>query len=408
MPGICFYFQVHQPYRLKPYSFFDIGKEHTYFDDEANATILRKVAKKCYLPANAKMLELIKRFPGRFKICYSISGITIEQMKSYEPKVLDSFKALADTGQVEFLAETYYHSLAGIKDPDEFRTQVQEQVACIKKHFGQTPTIFRNTELVYQNDIGKLVHDMGFKAMLAEGADDILEWRSPNYVYKHPDCDLRLLLKNYSLSDDIAFRFSNKAWTEHPLTADKFASWCHAVNGHGETINLFMDYETFGEHQWAETGIFDFLDALPRFIFKDPDWHFETPSELIERVQPAAPIQFERIVSWADQERDLTAWLGNHMQEDAIARLYEISDAVRERNNPAMLKLWRRLQTSDHLYYMCTKFFADGDVHAYFSPYDNPYDAYINFKNVLSDLSEHVLGLAENNPKSTPKTSEKE
>lgn len=393
MPSICFYFQVHQPYRLRPYSYFDIGNRHTYFDDDVNRLILRKVAENCYLPANHKMLDLIKRFQGAFRIAYSITGITVEQMIQYEPRAYQSFVDLAKTGCVEFLGETFYHSLAGIKDEAEFQIQVEEHGKAMKHHFGWTPSVFRNTELIYSNRIGELVHRMGFKAAVAEGADDILEWRSPNFVYKHPQNDLSLLLKNYRLSDDIAFRFSNSAWNEFPLTADKFASWCHAISGNGETVNLFMDYETFGEHQWAASGIFDFLDALPDYILKHPDWCFRTPAEVVEKVAPVAPMSYNRIVSWADQERDLTAWLGNHMQQDALEQLYQMAETVRTRNNPAMLKLWRRLQTSDHLYYMCTKFFSDGDVHAYFSHYENPYDAYINFKNVLSDLREHVLAM---------------
>lgn len=402
MHGICFYFQVHQPYRIRPYSYFEIGKEHTYLDDEANGAIMRKVARKCYLPANRKMLELIERHQGAFKIAYSVSGITLEQMREFEPEVLESFVALAETGCVEFLGETYYHSLAVLADEEEFRLQVQAHSQAMDHYFGQKPSIFRNTELIYSDHIGKVVHDMGFRAMLAEGADDILEWRSPTFTYRHPDNDLVLLLKNYSLSDDIAFRFSNREWDAFPLTADKFASWCHGISGNGHVVNLFMDYETFGEHQWENTGIFHFLDALPRYILARDDWHFWTPSEVVDKFEPVAPLAYERTVSWADQERDLTAWLGNHMQEDAIAELYAMADEVRTRNNPAMLKLWRRLQTSDHLYYMCTKFFADGDVHAYFSPYQNPYDAYINYKNVLRDLREYVLEIKPKEGKGAP------
>lgn len=396
MQGVCFYFQVHQPYRLKPYSYFDIGNEHTYLDDDANGTIMRKVARKCYLPTNKKMLELIERHQGAFKIAYSISGITIEQMRQFEPEVLETFVALADTGCVEFLGETYYHSLSVLADEEEFRLQVKAHSDLMEQCFGQRPTIFRNTELIYNNRIGEVVADMGFKAMLAEGADDILEWRSPTFTYQHPQRDLLLLLKNYRLSDDIAFRFSNQAWDAFPLTADKFASWCHGIHDNGHVVNLFMDYETFGEHQWENTGIFHFLDALPAHILEKENWCFWTPSEVVAQVPPVAPLSYERTVSWADQERDLTAWLGNHMQEDAIEELYAIAQEVRGRNNPAMLKLWRCLQTSDHLYYMCTKFFADGDVHAYFSPYQNPYDAYINYKNVLRDLREHVLEMKSN------------
>ena len=387
MPSICFYFQVHQPYRLRHYSFFDIGQDHFYEDVEANRTILDKVARKCYLPMNALLLKMIKRWEGRFKVSFSISGVAMDQFAEYQPEIIDSFRALADTGCAELISETYAHSLAALFDPDEFRAQVKMHDDLLMKHFGVTPHVFRNTELIYRNDIAQMVEDMGYDAILTEGADHILGWRSPNFMYSPQSCNrLKLMLKNYRLSDDIAFRFSNRGWEEWPLTTEKFANWAHAVNGNGELINLFMDYETFGEHQWAETGIFDFMEALPAAIFTSPDMDFVTPSEAAKRYSPVAKVAVPNAISWADVERDLTAWLGNDMERDAIEACYALKDKVMATGDEGVIRTWRRLQTSDHFYYMCTKWFSDGDVHKYFNPYGTPYDAYINYMNVLSDF----------------------
>ena len=387
MPSICFYFQVHQPYRLRHYSFFDIGQDHFYEDAEVNRTILDKVAQKCYLPMNELLLKMIRRWEGRFRVAFSLSGTAMDQFEEYQPEILDSFRTLVDTGCVELLSETYAHSLAALYDPDEFRAQVALHDELIKKHFGATPRVFRNTELIYRNDIARMVEDMGYEAILTEGADHILGWRSPNYMYQPSSCTkLKLLLKNYRLSDDIAFRFSNRGWDQWPLTAEKFAGWAHAVNGAGELINLFMDYETFGEHQWAETGIFDFMEALPAAVFADPNFDFVTPSQAAERYSPIARIDVPNAISWADVERDLTAWIGNDMECDAIATVYSLKEKVLADGDEGIVRTWRRLQTSDHFYYMCTKWFSDGDVHKYFNPYGTPYDAYINYMNVLSDF----------------------
>lgn len=391
MPSVCFYFQVHQPYRLKRYSYLHVSREHSYFDDEKNGQILRKVADKCYLPTNRLMLELIKRYEGAFRISYSITGVAIEQMKKYSPETLDSFVELADTGCVEFIGETYYHSLAAVYDREEFKEQVGQQMDLMQKLFGQKPQVFRDTELIYDDNVGRLAAEMGYKAVIAEGVDDVLQWRSPNFVYNVPETQTRLLLKNYRLSDDIAFRFSNQGWKEFPLTADKFAGWVHQVSGNGETVNLFMDYETFGEHQWASTGIFEFLRHLPEMIFRHPDWSFLTPSQVVERYNPVADLSFHRITSWADVDRDLTAWQGNRMQKSALQQMFELGQYIRMMGDPTVLDVWRKLLTSDHYYYMCTKWFADGDVHAYFSPYQSPYEAFINFMNVMRDFREHFM-----------------
>lgn len=393
MSSVCFYFQVHQPYRLKYYPFLHIGKDSHYFDDRKNAEIIQKVARKCYLPTNETMLRLIDRFQGDFRIAYAITGVAVEQMRAYAPEVLASFKELAKTGCVELVGETYYHSLASVYDEQEFRRQVKMQQAMIEEEFGQTPKIFRNTELVYNDRIGSIVAEMGYQAMLAEGADDILGWRSPNFVYESTTPGFKLLLKNYRLSDDIAFRFSNQGWDGFPLTAPKFANWVHQASGNGDVVNLFMDYETFGEHQWESTGIFRFLDHLPEEILRHSDWNFRTPSQVLESYPAVATMSYGRTVSWADVDRDLTAWQGNHMQKGALRDIYALADKVLAKNNKKTEHLWRLLQTSDHFYYMCTKWMADGDVHAYFSPYKNPYEAFINFMNVLADFQHSVLHL---------------
>ncbi len=386
MPSVCFYFQVHQPLRLRHYTVFD--KNNKYFDDYKNAFICRKVANKCYLPANRLLLDIIRRFDGRFKVAYSITGVLLEQLQRFSPEVISTFDALAETGCVEFLAETYYHSLSFLYSRDEFVEQVNKQVETIDNFFGQKPRIFRNTELVYNNDLAALIEAMdSFDAIITEGADHILGVRSPNFVYRPNGCSkLKLLLKNYSLSDDIAFRFSNRDWAQWPLTADKFARWINDVNGNGNVVNLFMDYETFGEHQWADTGIFDFMRHLPGEILKHPDNNFKTPSEVIQCYEAADTIDVPHIISWADTERDISAWLGNAMQSNAIHELYRLENKIKKTRDDTIIADWRRLQVSDHFYYMCTKYFADGDVHKYFNPYDSPYDSYINFMNVLDNL----------------------
>ncbi len=388
MKAIVFYFQVHQPFRLKKYRFFEIGEDHYYYDDFANSTIMRKVADKCYIPMNNLLLELINEYGENFKVAFSISGVALEQFKLYAPDVLESFQRLAKTGNVEFLSETFSHSLASLKSKDEFFRQVRLHKELIKKYFDQEPEIFRNTELIYSDDIGDMIAEMGYKAVITEGAKHILGWKSPNYLYysaRNPK--LRLLLKNYQLSDDIAFRFSNRAWDQWPLTAEKYVSWLNSLDPREEIIGLFMDYETFGEHQWAETGIFDFMRALPKYVLQNSEFKFLTPSEAVETFQPVAPLEIPYPISWADEARDLTAWLGNEMQTEAFDKLYLLENKVKQTDDPEIQRDWLYLQTSDHFYYMCTKFFADGDVHKYFNPYNDPYSAFINYMNVLSDFA---------------------
>ena len=385
--SICLYFQVHQPARLRLYRFFDIGKDSHYYDDFANRTILRRVAQKCYLPMNALLLEMINANKGAFKVAFSISGSVLEQFDRYAPEVLDSFRKLADTGCVEFLSETYYHSLASLASPTEFKHQVLKHKAAIEHYFGVTPKAFRNTELVYSDAIGEMVYDMGFKTMLTEGARHVLGWKSPNFVYSGAQAPgLKLLLKNSSLSDDIAFRFSDRGWSDWPLTGEKYLSWIKAAAQNDEIVNLFMDYETFGEHQKAASGIFDFMRFLPEVVLADGEFEFVTPLQATKKHRPVAELDVPDPISWADEERDVTAWLGNELQNDAFNKLYDQTEKLALLNDEGLWADFGHLQESDHFYYMCTKFFSDGAVHKYFNPYDTPYEAFINYMNVLSDF----------------------
>ena len=394
MPSVCFYFQVHQPYRLKRYKVFDIGHDHDYMDHKKNKEVFDKVANKCYLPANKLMLDLINKHGDDFKISYSLSGVFLEQAEEYNPKVLDSFNDLVETGNVELLDETYHHSLSFLKSKKEFKEQVLMHRKKIKSLFGVKPEVFRNTELIYNNELANVVEGLGYKGIIAEGADHILGWRSPNFLYRPKTTDnIKLLLKNYRLSDDVAFRFSNKGWAGWPLTASKYAQWINKVNGNGNVVNLFMDYETIGEHQWEDTGIFNFLRHMPEEVLKHPDNNFKTPSEVIRDYDVVSELDIHHLISWADIERDLSAWLGNNMQHSAFNEIYKIEEQVKESNDKKLIEDWRKLQTSDHFYYMCTKWFSDGDVHKYFNPYDSPYDSFINYMNILNDVSYRIKSL---------------
>lgn len=400
MATVCFYFQVHQPYRLRNFSIFETTQEGSdvprdYFSDTSetdlnNERVLRKVARKSYLPTNEALLELLKAHP-EFRVSFSFSGVVLEQFANFAPEVLESFQQLVKTGQVEVLSETYHHSLAFFYDKDEFHQQVEAHGELIYDLFGVTPRVFRNTELAYNNELGQWADEHGYAGVLAEGWDPVLEWRSPNFVYQPPGTkNTRLLLKNYKLSDDIAFRFSDQNWKSWPLTAEKFTDWVNdhnaARDSSGEVINLFIDYETFGEHQWEDTGIFDFLRQLPAEILEHPDNSFMTPSEVIDNHDVYDEVDIPHTVTWADTERDLSAWLGNDMQQTAVDKLYSLKSLVESSDDSDILEDWQRLQTSDHLYYMCTKYFSDGDVHAYFNPYDSPYEAFITYMNVITDL----------------------
>jgi alpha-amylase len=394
MTDVVFYFQVHQPFRLRRYTFFDIAVEDRYFDDEENARIVKRVSERCYVPMNELVLKQIVKHAGKFRVSYSVSGTALDQMELWAPEALASFQALAATGYVEFLTETSHHSLSSLVDLEEFEAQVTSHADRIEQLFGKRPVTFRNTELVIDTRIAQSVEKLGFKAMLGEGADHLLGWRSPHFVYRPEGCEkLKLLLRDYARADDIAFRYSNKTWDQWPLTAEKFARWMHQAGNEDAFIGLFMDYETFGEHQWKETGIFDFFAGLPDALLADPRFRFRTPGEVVAERDPVSRLALTRPVSWADAERDVSAWLGNPMQRAANEALYALAPAIRELAARGATKLqdhWRKLTTSDHLYYMCTKHFSDGDVHKYFSPYASPHDAFIAFMNVLDDLGRRV------------------
>ena len=389
MTSICFYFQVHQPMRLNKFSVFT--KDAPYFDEDRNKIVFERVSRKCYLPTNKILLDLINS-NNKFKIAFSLTGVFIEQCKKYAPEVLDSFKELAKTGNVEFLNETYYHSLAALFSENEFKEQIELHRKTIFELFNQKPKVFRNTEAMYSNNIAKLIESLGYEGIITEGHESILGWRSPNYLYSPNGCNkIAALLRNYKLSDDIGFRFSARWWEEYPLTADKYAMWLSKCEG--QCVNLFIDYETFGEHQWEDTGIFNFLKHLPSEVAKYPNLDFKTPSEIVSLNKPVGVIDVPHTISWADIQRDLSAWLENDMQRLAFEQMAKLEEHVKK--NPELLHTWRLLQTSDHFYYMCTKWFADGDVHKYFNPYSNPYDAFINYMNILQDLK-RKLGLNEN------------
>jgi len=397
--AICLYFQVHQPFRLKRYRFFDLGHDHYYYDDFSNESIMRKVAEKCYLPANNIILDLINKHKGKFKVTFSLSGLAITQFRLYAPEVLDSFRKLAETGLVEFLAETNSHSLSSLKSREEFERQVTSHKEMIKEYLGVEATSFRNTELIYSDIIGSWVADMGFKSILTEGAKHVLGWKSPNFLYCNSiNPRLKVLLRNFVLSDDIAFRFSNRDWNAWPLTAEKYASWINKLAPKSELLNIFLDYETFGEHNWKESGIFDFLYYMPGTVLKKTPFKFMTITEVADTLQPVSAINIPSAISWADEERDITAWLGNDLQVAALDKLYSLADKVNRCEDEHLKKDWEYLQSSDHFYYMATKFFSDGAVHAYFNPYETPYDAFMNYMNVLSDFEIRLKKLFPDTP----------
>lgn len=393
--AIVLYLHVHQPYRIRHYTVFDSGASHDYFDAplddrRSNEAIIHKVAEKSYQATNALLLKLLNEHP-EFRLSMSITGTILDQLQAWSPATLQSFKDIVNTGRVEIVAETYHHSLAFFYSRQEFEAQVGMHRAKVQELFGQTPQVFRNTELSYNNDLAYWADKAGYKGIIAEGWDPILGWRSPNFVYRPSYTDnIRLLMKNYRLSDDIAFRFGNRDWAGWPLTAEKFSHWLNDTND-ATNFNLFMDYETFGEHQWSDSGIFDFLNHLPKEWLKQEGHSFMTVSEVIDAFEPVDYVDTPYTTTWADTERDLSAWLGNPMQQQAIQALYDLQDSIMQTNDLALIEDWRRLQTSDHFYYMCTKWFSDGDIHAYFSPYETPYEAFMNFMNAWHDLKYRLV-----------------
>jgi len=393
MPSVCFYFEVHQPMRLNRFSVFNIGQNtdsfSTYFDRKLNKEIFEKVANKCYLPTNKLLLDLIHEFDGKFRMSFSLTGTFVEYCEQFLPSVLDSFKELFHTGAVDLIEETYFHSLSSLYDElDEFEEQVKMHRQMIKRIFNYEPKVFRNTEAIYDNRIAKKIEELGYKGIITEGSERILGWRSPNFVYKPVNADLKVLLRNYKLSDDVGFRFSARDWPGFPLTADKYAYWMSHCEG--DIVNLFMDYETFGEHQWTETGIFDFIRHLPGEVLRQKHLDFVTVSEAIDKYRAVGEIDVPWAISWADEDRDVSTWLGNDMQIACFNELRDIGRKLKKHDDKELLHAWRLLQTSDHLYYVSTKGLEDGNVHAYFSPYDVPYDGFINYMNILQDLKQKI------------------
>jgi alpha-amylase len=390
MKTICFYFQIHQPLRLKRYRFFDIGNDPYYYDDFSNDSILEKVVEKSYLPANNLLLEMIETYQKKLKVAFSISGVALDQLEQKAPEVIDSFRQLAKTDCVEFLAETNAHSLSCLEDPIEFRNQIEQHAKRIESLFGKKPKTFRNTELIYSDEIAQIVSEMGYKTILTEGAKHILGWKSPNFVYQSTaGQNVKLLLNNSKLSDDIAFRFSDRQWKEWPLTADKFIDWIDKHPSNEPIFNLFMNYEAFGNFQSRESGIFEFFRALPRFA-AEKNISFSTPSEVSAKLKAVEVLSVSYPISWADEERDVSAWLGNSLQQEAFKKLYSIGERVRMSKDRRLLQDWLYLQTSDHFFYMSTKRSADGIIHQKFSPFDSPFDAFTNYMNVLSDFIKRV------------------
>nr|WP_319572280.1 glycoside hydrolase family 57 protein [uncultured Draconibacterium sp.] len=395
MKSICLFFQIHQPFRHRRYRFFDIGNDHYYYDDYSNESIIRNIADKSYLPANRLLLELAKKLGDKFKVAFSITGVALEQFELYAPDVIESFQKLAKTGCVEFLAETYSHSLSSLKDIHAFSDEVKKHDDQILRLFGQKPRVFRNTEMIYSDEIGEKVAKLGYSAMLTEGAKHVLGWKSPDFLYVNAiNPRLKVLMRNYKLSDDIGFRFSDKNWDEYPLTAEKYVSWLENVGEKEEVINLFMGYDSFGTRQPKEAGIFDFLKALAEQIVKSDKLKFSTPSEAVDELQPISVVSVPHPISWSDEERDLSAWLGNEMQKEAFEKLYAMKEQMTRCTDSVLQKDWNYLQASDHFFYMSTKFFAGGDAHKSYSHFDSPYEAFINYMNVLSDfkirLNAHV------------------
>ncbi len=385
MKAICFYFQIHQPFRLKRYRFFDIGNDHYYYDDFANDDILTRIAQRSYIPAAETLLHMLETYPN-FRCAFSISGVALEQLEQYDPEFIDIMKKLIATGRVEILGETYAHSLSSLIDPEEFANQVRVHDQKIMSLFGVKPKVLRNTELIYCDEMAPQILELSYKGIITEGAKHILGWKSPNYVYCAASAPkLKILLRNAKLSEDISRRFSDSDWEAYPLTADKYIDWIASTPQEEQIINLFMNLETFGEFHPRETGIFQFLEALPYFA-QDRGIEFVTPTDAVSRLKPVGELSILHPISWADEARDTSAWLGNKLQDEAFQKLYSVAERVRLCEDRRLKQDWYYLQGSDHLFYMSTKHLADGAAHSTFSPYETPFQAFTNYMNVLADF----------------------
>ena len=385
MTSVCLYFQVHQPFRLKPYSFIKIGHDPSYEATALNVEIINRVSDLCYLPSNALLQKLIEQHDGKFKVSFSITGTCLEQLSRHRPDVIDSFRKLGETGCVEFLCETYYHSLASLYSPFEFERQVKMHEKAVNEILGFQPKVFRNTELLYQNGLTEVISNLGFEMVLAEGAAKNLHGKSPNHIFTATDHKTKVLARNFGLSDDIAFRLSDQSWNEFPLTPAKFASWIHKLEDAADSVNLFMDYETFGEHRKSTTGIFDFMDQLPAQVLQNKNFTFANPSDWIDIKTGDTIYDAPEWTSWADEDKDSSAWTEDFMQRDALQKIYTCENRVKELNQPEILDTWSKLQTSDHFYYMSARYRYD-PTHKNFNHYQSPYDAYLNYMNILSDF----------------------
>lgn len=390
MKNVCFYFKIHQPFRLKRYRFFDIGNDHYYYDDFANDEILSRLAEQSYSPMINLLYEMVKEYGDEFRCSISITGTAIEQLQLYAPECLDSLRRLAETGHVEFLSETYSHSLSSLEDPEEFMRDVKAHDDLINRLFGMQPKVFNNTELIYDDDIALLISSMGFRCAVTEGAKHILGWKSPNYIYSSASAPkLKLLLVNDKLSEDISRRFNKPDWDEYPLTADKYIDWLASLPDEEQVVNLYFSMDTFGSFLPANTGIFDFVRALPRFA-REKGVVLTTPSEVIKKLKPVAELSVPYPMSGIDEARDVSAWKGNDLQREALNKLYGAAERVNLCSDRRLKQDWEYLQSSDHFYYMSTKNLDDGAAHSSFSPYDSPFSAFTNYMNVLADFLVHV------------------
>ncbi|HDR53722.1 MAG TPA: alpha-amylase [archaeon] len=390
MTNLAFCAVLHQPLRIRRYSFLEIGDHRSYFNDALNRRLFERISRKSYLPTLGMLKDLAEDYKD-FKINISFTGTFLEQAEMFEPKVIQAIKDLNDTGKLEIIAETYYHSLAFFVSESEFHDQIKLHTKKVNMLFGATPKIFRNTESLYSNSIAQSVEKLGFKGIVTEGSEKFLGWRSPGYPYLAGPTNMHLFLRNYKLSDDVAFRFSARSWEEYPLTADKYAHWLSSV--YDPFVMIYIDFETFGEHQWPETGIFDFLKHLPLFVSRHSNLKWVNLGELTQ-LKPVDRVDVPWFVSWADQDRDTSAWLGNRMQQTAFETAKALETPVKATKDAHLLETWRKLMTSDHFYYMSTKFAGDEEVHSYFrgEVYDNPYEAFANYMNILQDFRLELEG----------------
>jgi alpha-amylase len=391
MPSVNLSFKIHIPYRLQKIDTSCLAY-NKYFDSDANKKAVDKFSDECFLPANEILLSQLKTHKGKFKVSFSISGTAIELLQEYRPDVINSFKQLVKTGCVEFYAETYYNSLSWLYSRDEFRRQIQKHHELVKDLFGAEPVVFRNTELIYNNDLSKFIAELGYKGILCEGLERILNGRTPNQTYAAPgNGDFGLLLRNVGLSDDIAFRFDDPNWSEQPLTAEKYAGWLHKLGENTCNVNLFFDYETFGIHKKPGAGIFKFLEYLPSHVLADEKWTFATPSEALDSCYPRDIYDVPKTISWEDKGRECCVSCENRMQNNTLRKIFSIEKMVHQSNIPGALECWGRLQSADHFYYMCNDGRDSNDAYRMLNPFGTVEEAYENYKNAVTDFEIRLI-----------------